>query len=121
MIKTKNVQNTIHADNCKKVCLQATNKCSDCYSTTLGFGSSMAMYCSFLSFLHNIGYPTINNTVTMDTNPAISVCIEYPVNVVSVLPFTSTAKIASRSRPCFPLIDGFGAPHPLATVGSGVK
>jgi len=56
----------------------------------------------------------------MEIIPAISVCIEYPVNDVSVTPFTSTANISSRLF-LSPLIDGFGAPHPEATVGSGVK
>jgi len=50
----------------------------------------------------------------MEIIPAISDCIEYPLNDVSVTPFTSTANISS-------CIDGFGAPHPDATVGSGVK
>jgi len=55
-------------------------------------------------------------------NPAISVCIEYPLNVVSFTPnpsmFISTAITSSLSF----IFDGFGAPHPLlASVGFGLR
>jgi len=59
--------------------------------------------------------------VTTEDSPTISVCAEYPVNVVSTTPFISTAIISCLSNGCFVFLFfiGFGALVLGAFVGRG--
>jgi len=59
--------------------------------------------------------------VTTEDSPTISVCAEYPVNVVSTTPFISTAIISCLSNGCFVFLFfiGLGALVLGAFVGRG--